>query len=333
MRPIRYSPPWRRTAGLLRPAWTFLSLALIALRSVPAAGADRPCRGDPPWSELRFKASKGWARASVVLRLEPWSPPGGGVEAVDPGRVGRVIRGRVLTVETTVRGLFLGGERYEERIWFDGADGRALGRSRRRYGRKSWRKEYRWAPGGVRRRLFRPAGEGPVTFPFEPRAGGVESVYPLGEGMERKGPVRDPTYLFYLLSSIPGPEEGQGTIRLVAFGRRNFYRLELRPESPAPLKVSYQVRSSVERRRVKGRIEAVQYGLAVEPLTSGRGKPETFSLLGLQEEIRIWLDLVLRLPVRVSGIQKGTGRWVFDLKEARLWGPPGGGTIGSGDGP
>jgi hypothetical protein len=84
------------------------------------------------------------------------------------------------------------------------------------------------------------------------------------------------------------------------------------------MKVSFKTRSSSGVIGINTTVKPLVYSIEAESSAPQNRKPETFSLLGLQKDIRICLDPATHLPIRVGGRNKTWGEVVLDLIDARL---------------
>jgi hypothetical protein len=224
---------------------------------------------------------------------------------------------KLMTVDMRTEGLSFFDEQYAEKIWFNTADGRAYRRIRWRKEKDPWVKIYSWTDKGVRRQKIQPAGrveskQAPVTWSQT-----SESFYPYPQNTVCSVAISDPTLLFYLLSALE-PLNLKSPIEVCVFGKEQLHRLTCRREKSSPMTVSIKTRSSSGVAGINTTIEPFIFSVAAESLAPKDRKQETFSLLGLQKDIRIYLDPSTRLPVRVSGRNAIWGELVLDLSDARL---------------
>jgi hypothetical protein len=70
--------------------------------------------------------------------------------------------------------------------------------------------------------------------------------------------------------------------------------------------------------RIESKLKPLVFSIEAEPLASENTKPEIFSLLGLQKDIRIYLDASRRLPIRISGTNTTLGKLVLELSDATI---------------
>jgi hypothetical protein len=144
----------------------------------------------------------------------------------------------------------------------------------------------------------------------------TESFYPYPKDTVYPEILSDPTLLLYLLSVREAPKLNS-PFELRVFGKQQLHRLTCRPEKSSPMTVSYMGRSSSGEVGINATITPLVFSVEAEsPVTRDR-KPERFSLLGLQKDIRIYLDPSTHLPIRVSGRNSIWGELILELRDAQ----------------
>jgi hypothetical protein len=224
---------------------------------------------------------------------------------------------KLMAVEMKAEGLFFLNEQYAEKIWFHAGDGRAYRRIRWRKGGDPWVKIYAWTEKGVRRQKIQPAGreeskQDPVKWTKT-----TESFYPHPPDTVSSEVISDPALLLYLLSALD-PLNLKSPFEIRVFGKEQLHRLTCRREKSLPLTVSFKTHSSSGVAGTNTTITPFVFSIEAESPGSQVRNPETFSLLGLQKNIRIYLDPSTHLPVRVSGRNSIWGELILDLSDVRL---------------
>jgi hypothetical protein len=64
--------------------------------------------------------------------------------------------------------------------------------------------------------------------------------------------------------------------------------------------------------------QAVKISVDAVPLPSSLDEPENFSIVGIREDIEVFLDPVTRVPVRISGGIPGFGHAALGVQTVRL---------------
>ena len=297
---------------------------LVALTLLPLAGrsATQPSSAPPmdgSWRALTFTATKFTAAITVRLHLEaaaasadgPTRPAAGQADGCpEPGG-----DEQQLTVVVASRGPAM-DNRYEERIWFDPADGRLRARVRRNRIDDPWLKRYCREAAGIRRFKIEPAG--PAEKPQSPAAWSDREAtfYPFPAEGAACAPVSDPALILHLL-----PRQADLRDRpfvSCVFGRQQLHRITVRSAGSETLQVSYTLGDGDGAQTVTEQLEAPVYALTSEPLPAPGEAAEPFSLLGLRRDIRIHLHPQTLLPLRVSGMAGLFGTVELNLQQATV---------------
>ena len=278
---------------------------------------ETPKRHTLSWTELIFEGSKFFASLNVTIRHsfgEHFSRnPSGDRETSLDDCTETDSESELLTVQFSSRGVGLSQGKYEEKIWFDRTAAYPYSRIRMNSDDTPWIKSYCWEKKGVRRQKIKPEStseikEGPAKWTKH-----TEAFYMYPEKAAGCEMISDPSLVLVLLSSIePNSQSGQHGI--CVFGKKQLHRLIIKEEKSSPLKVAYTERSSFQETAVEGQILPLVFLISTENIAPEKTKPEVFSFLGLEKNIRIYVDPEKRLPVRISGTNNNIGRLVLDLK-------------------
>ncbi len=276
--------------------------------------------GDIFWTDMTFKSSNILVNMEVKINLRSPTETSGDLSET----MGLELSGspwankdtRCLTIETTVRRMFFFHEKYVEQTWFNATDGTAYRRIRYRKGDDPWIKIYRWIKTGVHRLKIKPKNSNerkktPVKWTQQTR-----SFYPYPKDISKSVPVSDPSFLFYILSSIV-PDNQKISFKLCVFGKKQLHRLTIKNETSLAIKALFKIHSLSNEVSVKSNIKSNIFSIEAEPVLPENLKPELFSLFGLEKDIRIYMDCSRGLPIRISGINNKAGKLVFDLSNVK----------------
>ena len=276
---------------------------------------------DVSWRELYFQGGKGFTRlaASVRLRSSRKFCP---CELTDTlsGFITCPLEGedlKVLSVETTLSTLIPPQEEYAQHVWFNTKASGALQRIRWKKGPHPWVKAYRWGEKGVSRLKIQPASPSEVTKNPGIWTKKRRSFFGYSRGAEDCPTISEPTLLFYLLSSID-TKRSRFPLELCVFGKKELHLVTVRLVKLKPLKISFESYGLQGERRIEKNIRPLVFFITASPDEENEEGRETFSLLGLREDIYIFLDPETRLPVRVIGKTKKFGDMVLALTGAWL---------------
>lgn len=224
---------------------------------------------------------------------------------------------RLMTVDLKTAGRFFFNEQYEEKIWFNAVDGRVYRRIRWLKSGDPWVKIYCWTDHGVRREKIQPANQRENNQDPIKWSQITESFYPYPTNTFYSKSVSDPTFLLNFVSAL-APLNPRIPHEISVFGKEQLYRLTCRREKSWPIPVSYKAHTSSGVVNIRKTLTPIVFSVAAEPYSLNDSKSEAFSLLGLQEDIRIYLDPTTYLPIRVSGRNSIWGELVLNLCDARL---------------
>jgi len=272
------------------------------------------------WTSLTYRASRLSAKLTVQVKVQSPAPMSDGLlTRMGAGLTGSAATARpmkLMAVDLSAEGLPLLDEQYSEKIWFDAADGRAYRRIRWRKGGELWVKVYSWTDQGVRRQKIQPAGRYERNQPPIKWTKSRESFYPYPQSTVHSRPISDPTYLLYLLSTLE-PRNLKSPFEIFVFGKEQLHRLTCRREKSSPLTVPFKTRSSAGGTGINTTLTPIVFSVTAQPCAYKSRESEIFSLLGLEREIRIYLDPATHLPIRVSGKNHLWGELVLDLSEVQ----------------
>ena len=224
---------------------------------------------------------------------------------------------KLMTVDLKTEGRFIFNEQYTEKIWFNSSNGRAYRRIRHLKSEDPWVKVYSWTERGVYRKKIQPAdrresNQDPIKW-----TNIKESFYPYPVNDVYSKVVSDPVFLLNYVSRL-APLNPRNPSQVLVFGKEQLYRLTCRREKSRPMPVSYKTHTSSGETDIKKTLTPIIFSVTAEPYPYKEKESEPFSLLGLQEDIYIYLDPVTYLPIRISGKNSVWGELVLDLSSARI---------------
>ncbi len=307
--------------------WLLLLTALVGLPHSGAAGESSGgsdmAVNKVAWTDLTFTGSKFPAAITVRMQLEPMDDSSANACLSGKGGMGGMSKcnSAMISMRLTIKATsqVLGAkDRYEERVWFTAQDGLPYERDRLNQGDTVWLKSYCWEDQGVRRRKVEPGDRAEEQQPRNLWSQRTESLYRYPDGDAGCSVISDPALIVYKVSSL-APVNGHGPLELCVFGKKQLHRLLIRQEEASSLQVAYTVRSATrEKTVVKGRILPLVYTVTAENIAVADQAPEAFSLFGLEKDIRIYLDPVKGIPVRISGTADNIGALDFQVQQATV---------------
>ncbi len=262
------------------------------------------------WTRLELTASA-WgikARTQVELALgqeEASSDTATPSDAEPPGP------GAVLTLESRFLGLAT-----HEKICFNPVSGTASSSRRSYSGRKHYAKDYAFDGEGVRIRRSAPAEGEDVEAP-ESWSRVAESAAALPVAVERGR--NQANALLYLLSASTLSERGD-EIRLPLYSGDGWLWVTARVSGLARIRVRYREVRGEESRERDEILDALVIQLRGKSMHAD-DEAEPMEMMGLEGDLRVYLDTESRVPLRISGKAKVVGKLDIKLKEVRLADP------------
>ncbi|NLZ16163.1 MAG: hypothetical protein GX087_00295 [Desulfobulbaceae bacterium] len=278
-----------------------------------------------PWLSLTLGGSKLNSEITVEVELGPASSMGARqpwpaleeVSACATPPEGASLFSTTLSVTGMLR-----NHRYTEGLWLD-----QFGRpeKRIRYNQESddlWLKEYCWENTGMRRSKLSPAK--PNEHLLLPTGWTLksDSWYPFPEKAAQCVAMSDPALLIAIASDLA--QQQQESLSLCVFGRQHLFRLDIARETTqllAPLMVSYTITQSSQalgqQEQRQAQVEPLVYRINAQDLHATKRR-ENFSLMGLVDEIRLYIDPATYLPIRLSGKAGMIGKVELNLRKVHL---------------
>jgi hypothetical protein len=289
----------------------FLPIIIVVLPHLSAAqgnSVDEPT-GHPPasWTELIFKGSKLMTRITVKIKISSGDQSGLG----DCSETATAKH--LLTVESASKGMASSASKYEEKIWFKETASHPVERVRVSSGGDPWVKSYCWEDEGVRRQRILPSNSSEKKQSQSEWTKRTESFYQYPKEVAGCNTISDPSLVFYMLATQDFDSEKK-PFKVCVFGKKQLHRLTLEQEKKSSLQVSYKARSASGEVAVEDKVKPIVFSITSETFAPEKGKAETYSFLGLNKDIRIYMDPEKRLPVRISGTNNSIGDLVLDLK-------------------
>ena len=102
------------------------------------------------------------------------------------------------------------------------------------------------------------------------------------------------------------------------FGKRQLHHVQLRKEGKQRIEADYFEKYPGKSMRIEKEVQALKIAIDAEPMESDLAETESFSFLGLQKDIAIYIDPATQLPLSASGIISGIGKVELTLSEAQL---------------
>ncbi len=306
--------PWER--GVLLLVGALSVLFLLPCKSGAAFSKKSGPEGSyfmPGWSEILLEGSKPLTRFLVRVRLNKAQ----GVcpyplnEMKTPFLACPIESPDVLLIsaETVTMSLLLPQEKYEHFVWFRPDTGEALQRLRWKKSGQEWLKLYRWEKEAVKRLSIRPKNEKEKQeWPSNWSKRRISS-YPVFKNKPSEGAehLSEPLVLLYLacragMRRIASPE------KVLLFGKKGTHEVVLKFKKHKRMKINYIERIGGQERPKREKVQVFVYTLSSRQPETNYIHRERFSLLGLQRDIEIYVDVKRGMVVRIEGENDVVGK-------------------------
>lgn len=274
-----------------------------------------------PWTDLSFHAKNFWVEVSSDIQLNSLaaseldavllkSPKGNPVEP-------QTAQAAQMTIQTRIKPRFRSPVNISNRIWFNPTDGYALGRVRLRRGEDDFKKMYRFTDQGVFRHRIEPKGKGEARLEPDKWTDIKDTFYPYDKNHLRCPGVSERSVLIYIISAVALSNDNK-PLALCIFGKRQLHRVQLKKEGTLPININYIEKNQQVETLKQGTVRAIKIMITAQPLYAGKEEAETFSFLGFQKDIAVYIDLTTGLPIQASGIIPTVGKADLKLREVYL---------------
>jgi len=222
-----------------------------------------------------------------------------------------------LESHSNIKPLFGSNEILTTQSWIDSNSAAALQRIRRRQGRETWQKSYRFTNKGVFRLKKKPKDSREAKLPLDQWTQTRESFYDYAPASPNCSAILEPGGLL-LVASVIKQWQQESPFNLCVFNKKQLHRVKVSVAGIRRLKVKYIEKSGIEHRRRDTEIDAVQISFEPHALVQNSQEPETFSFLGLKGNFDIFIDPNSGLPVQISGKIAAFGTIDVRMQEVEL---------------
>lgn len=274
-----------------------------------------------PWTHLTFHAKNFWVEVSTNIQMK--SLKASDLDALmSASPKGRLIKPKTprvneMTINTIIDPRFRTPVNIYNRIWFDPTDASAFGRIRLRRGEEDFKKMYRFTDRGVFRHRIEPKDKGEARLEPDKWTDSKDTFYPYDKNQLRCPGVSERSVLIYIISAVALSNDNK-PLTLCIFGKRQLHRVQLRKEGTLPIRINYIEKNQQVETRKQGTVRAIKIMITAQPLYAGREEAETFSFLGFQKDITIYIDPTSGLPIQANGIIPTVGKADLKLQEVYL---------------
>ena len=291
----------------------FFPLTSSATEIAPALSIDKTT---VPWKHLSFKGKEVFAKLAAEVELT--SPSKSELDtAFIPSSQGipiAITKSGALIIDTkiSVKSIFA-KVKLQNIAWFDPVTLSTMQYVRQRIGLKDAKKIYRFTDKGVFRLTKQPIDKNQIIQLPEKWSAVNERFYPYDQ--EKKGCVNItvPMPVIYLISASK-VSDSEKPVTVCVFNKKETIYLDIQKESVETVQLNHIEIKGDEVIQRNASISAEVLSLKARSVSSGQTM-NNFTLVGLQGNIKVYIDRESRVPVQLSGDYQGLGEIKLKLRQ------------------
>tara|TARA_Y100001936_G_scaffold253037_1_gene315458 strand:+ start:152 stop:1102 length:951 start_codon:yes stop_codon:yes gene_type:complete len=269
---------------------------------------------DVSWKKLLFKAEEFFVEltAEVELTSSPSSEINNSLISTSKGTPFTIKGSETLVIDTRILiESILGDLRLRKAAWFNPVDLSTLQYLRQRTGLKDSNKIYRFTNEGVFRLAKHPIDKSEALKLPEEWSQSNEKFYPYEQEVDSCSSVTAPIPLIYLVSTLKSSDFIK-PVTVCVFNKKETVYLDIQYDSAESVQLDHVELKEDKILHRNTLVLADVLSLKARSILSGMAI-EGFTLLGLQGNIRIYIDRESRIPVQLEGSYKGLGQIKLNL--------------------
>jgi len=307
----------------LHKRWLVFSVLFISLylpfsssvnaERVPALNIDKTA---VTWKHLSFKGKEYFAK--LVAEIELISPSKSELDvAFIPSPKGAPVAmtefgALVIDTNISVKSIF-GAVKLGKKAWFDPVSLSAMQYVRERRGFKDSVKTYRFTDKGVLRVAKKPIDKNELMQPPERWSSSYEEFYPYDSEKKDCANITAPISIIYLISALK-ISDFEKLVTICVFNKKETVYLDIQKQPSEALLVSHIEAKDDKAIHKNTSILAEVLSLKARSISSGQ-PIDNFTLVGLQGNLRIYIDRESQTPVQLRGDYKSFGEIKLNLRQ------------------
>jgi len=269
------------------------------------------------WKHLSFKGKKLFVKLAVEIGLiSPTkaeldaafisSPQGTPIGATGSGTF-------IINTNTSVKSVFLPNVKLQNVAWIDPATLSAMQYVRLRTGLKDAKKTYRFTDKGVFKYTRQSIDKKEALQIPEKWSAVKERFYPYVPDKIGCLDITVPMAVIYFISASK-ISDFEKTVTICVFNKKEVIYLDIRKESMESIRLNYTKKKGDQETQRNTSISTHVLSLKARSTTTNR-LMDDFTFVGLQGDIKIYIDPETRIPVQLKGGYKGLGEVKLKLQE------------------
>lgn len=291
----------------------FFPLTSSATVMVPALSIDKT---NVPWKHLLFKGKELFAKLEAEVELT--SPSKSEFDtALIPSPQGVPIaikKSGALIIDTriSVKSIFT-KVKLQNVAWFDPVTLSTMQYVRQRTGLKDAKKTYRFTDKGVFRFTKQPIDKSEIIQSPEKWSAVKERFYPYNLKKKDCANITVPMPVIYLISASK-VTDFEKPVTICVFNKKETIYLDIQKEPAESVQLDHTEIKGDKAIQRNTSILAEVLSLKARSISSGQTM-HNFTLVGLQGNIKIYIDPKSRVPVRLKGDYQGLGEIKLELRQ------------------
>jgi hypothetical protein len=307
----------------LHERWLIFSLILFISLFFPftSSAAERVSalsidKTNVPWKHLSFKGKELFAKLAAEVELT--SPSKFDLDAAfipsPQGIPVAITKSEALVIDTkiSVKSIFA-KVKLQNIAWFDPVTLSTMQYVRQRVGLKDTKKTYRFTDKGVFRLTKRPIDKNETIQLPEKWSAVNERFYPYDPKKKGCVNITAPMPVIYLISASK-VSDFEKPVTICVFNKKETIYLDIRKEPVETVQLNHIEIKNDEAIQRNTSILAEVLSLKARSISSGQTM-SNFTLVGLQGNIKIYVDPESRVPVQLRGDYKGLGEIKLKLQK------------------
>jgi len=307
----------------LHKRWLVFSVLFISLylpfsssvnaERVPALNIDKAA---VTWKHLSFKGKEYFAK--LVAEIELMSPSKSELDvAFIPSPKGAPVAmtefgALVIDTNIFVKSIF-GRIELRKKAWFNPVSVSTMQYVRERRGFKDSEKTYRFTDKGVHRVARTPIDKNEIMQPPEKWSASYEEFYPYDSEKKDCANITAPISIIYLISALK-VSDFEKPVTICVFNKKETVYLDIQKQPSEALLVSHIEAKDDKAIHKNTSILAEVLSLEARSISSGL-VIDDFTLVGLQGDLRIYIDRESQTPVQLRGNYKNFGEIKLNLRQ------------------
>ena len=219
----------------------------------------------------------------------------------------------LISTKTSVESALLPKVKLKNVAWFDPNTLSTMQYIRQRIGLNDTKKTYRFTNKGVFRLTKLPLNKYEALQAPEKWSGTMKKFYPYSPAKTGCMDITVPMPIIYFISASKISDFDKN-MTICVFNKKKVIYLDIQKESVEPVLLEYTEIKGDHASKIKKSISAQVLSLKARAITTGKTM-KNFTLVGLQGNIKIYINPETRVPVQLEGNYKGLGEIKLKLRQ------------------